>query len=154
MDDWSVCCYSGKKDKWVGMIEMKRVMKKTAIVIGAVVLLAAIIAGVIGLSVKKYIDTHTWATIRIVEGVNAETNDVFVDSKEYLKGDTVSLDSVTLLIEDITHDGVVTISSSEEITDSITGEPVNSFTMNCGEGYSFKEKNGSVTIFVDSSRYE
>lgn len=133
---------------------MKRVMKKTAIVIGAVVLLAAIIAGVIGLSVKKYIDTHTWATIRIVEAINAETSDVFVDSKEYSKGDTVSLDSVTLLIEDITHDGVVTISCSEEVTDSITGETVNSFTINCGEGYSFKEKNGSVTIFVDSRRYE
>ncbi|MDD5998139.1 MAG: hypothetical protein PUC55_00345 [Lachnospiraceae bacterium] len=136
------------------MEKKKSIKKIVAIIVGIVIILAAIFYFAFYSPVRKYIDTHTWATIRIVEEVNAETSDVFVDSKEYSKGDTVSLDSVTLLIEEITHDGVVTISGSEEVTDSRTGEAVSSFTINCGESCSFKEKNGSVTIFVDSSRYE
>ena len=136
------------------MEKKKSIKKIVAIIVGIVIILAAIFYFAFYKPIRKYFDTHTWATIRIVEEVNAETSNVFVDSKEYSKGDTVSLDSVTLLIEEITHDGVVTISSSEEVTDSRTGEAVSSFTINCGESCSFKEKNGSVTIFVDSSRYE
>lgn len=136
------------------MEKKKSIKKILAIIISILVILAAIFYFILYRPIMKYIDTHTWVTIRIVEEVNAETSDVFVDSEEYLKGDKIYLDSVTLLIEDITHEGVVTISSSEEVTENITGEAVSSFTINCGERYSFKEKNGSVVIFVESSRYE
>lgn len=136
------------------MEKKKSIKKILAIIISILVILAAIFYFTLYRPIMKYMDTHTWATIRIVEEVNAETSDVFVDSEEYLKGDKIYLDSVTLLIEDITRKGVVTISSSEEVTENITGEAVSSFTIKCGESYSFKEKNGSVVIFVESIRYE
>ncbi len=135
-------------------MQKKSMIKILVIIFSIAAILAAAFYFLFYRPVRQYIDTHTWAAIRVVEEVNAETSDVFSDSNEYLKGDKIYLDSATLLIEEITHEGVVTISVSGGITDAVTGEAVSRFIINCGESYSFKEENGSATIFVESSRYE
>lgn len=143
-----------KQIKYRKSVELSGNLKKIVAVIIGVIVILMMLGFVLFMSVRRYIDTHTWATIRVVEAIDAETNDVYNDSREYLKGDEIPLKSGTLLIEGITHEGTVEISSSDGVADSNTGKEVHQFTIRCGESYSFKEEKGVVTVYVVSNRYE
>ena len=112
---------------------------KVLIIISSIVLLmiAIFIWGIV--SIKHYTDTHTWVTLRIVETVNADTNDLFEQSVEFLKNDTLSLHATVITVEDVTHDGTATISFSPAVINSSTGEEFSTVTLKYSEAISFEE---------------
>lgn len=135
-------------------MKRKRILKIVIIIIA--ILLGLIMLGYFLLyrSVRKYIDTHSWATITISGEVNAETSDAFMETREYLQGEIISIDSVSLEIKDITHDGTVDfIVVQGQIYDE-SGKEVREETLYKGKKERYKINNGAFYINVDSSRYE
>lgn len=81
-------------------------MKVKKIIGAAVCVLAALTAmGII--SMQKYIDTHTWATVAINGTRDAKTADAYSEQHEYLKGDQISVGTLTLTVTGISHAGTV-----------------------------------------------
>ncbi|MBR2284149.1 MAG: hypothetical protein IJ874_07000 [Ruminococcus sp.] len=82
----------------------------------AVVLAAAAVVYCI-YEIRRYVDTHSWATIRISEYVQTENGDIFSgpqSSREVLKNDVLTVLSgeyaADITIDKVTHDGTVTMS--------------------------------------------
>jgi len=136
---------------------MNRKKKNIVKVIMGVIVIIAMLAvgyGVFYRPLIRYVDTHTWATVRTVESVNSETSDVFVGTIEYVKGDKIYFYSAVLLIEDITTDGVVTFSVCDGALYDKNNEQVKQFVLKCGESCSYREQLGHVTIGVVSKRFQ
>ena len=131
-------------------------MKKKALIITPVIIvLLAILCGCGYIAINRYFDTHTWATLRIAETVNTDTNDAFEQRVELLKNDTYSLYATVITIEDVTHDGTVTMSFSPAVIDSSTGEEISTVTLKYSEAVSFKEnENASGMVQIVSFRYQ
>lgn len=131
-------------------------MKKKAIIITSIIIIFVAIICVLGyVAVNSYSDTHTWATLRIVETVDTDTNDAFEQRAEFLKNDTYSLYATVITIENITHDGTVTMSFSPAVINSSTGEEISTVTLKYSEAISFKEnENASGMVQVVSFRYQ
>ncbi len=134
----------------------KKKKKIVKVIMGIIVIIGmlAVGYGVFYRPLIRYVDTHTWATIRTVESVNSETSDVFVGTIEYLKGDKIYFYSAVLLIEDITTDGVVTFSVCDGALYDKNNESVKRFVIKRGESCSYREEWGHVTISVVSNRYQ
>ena len=131
-------------------------MKKKAIIITSIIIIFVAILCVLGyVAVNSYFDTHTWATLRIAETVNTDTNDAFEQRVEFLKNDTYSLYATVITIEDVTHAGTVTMSFSPAVINSSTGEVISTVTLKYSEAVSFKEnENASGMVQVVSFRYQ
>ena len=109
-------------------------MKKKAIIITSIIIIFVAILCVLGyVAVNSYFDTHTWATLRIAETVNTDTNDAFEQRVEFLKNDTYSLYATVITIEDVTHAGTVTMSFSPAVINSSTGEEISTVTLKYSE---------------------
>ncbi|MBQ7980050.1 MAG: hypothetical protein IJ305_00415 [Oscillospiraceae bacterium] len=129
--------------------------KKFLVITSVIIVLLAILCGCGYIAINRYFDTHTWATLRITETVNADTNDVFEQRVEFLKNDTYSLYTTVITIEDITHDGIVTMSFSPAVIDSSTKEEISTVTLKYSEAISFKEnESAAAMIQVVNFRYQ
>ncbi len=130
-------------------------MKKSIVITSSIIIFVAIICVLGYVAVNSYSDTHTWATLRIAETVNTDTNDAFEQRAEFLKNDTYSLYATVITIEDVTHDGTVTMSFSPAVIDSSTGEEISTVTLKYSEAISFKEnENASGMVQAVSFRYQ
>lgn len=129
--------------------------KKSLVITSIIIVLLAILCSCGYIAINRYFDTHTWATLRIAETVNADTNDVFEQRVEFLKNDTYPLYATVITIEDITHDGTVTMLFSPAVIDSSTGEEISTVTLKYNEAISFKEnENASGMVQVVNFRYQ
>ncbi len=132
------------------------------IIIAIVTLLLLVVVGFYFLFYRpliKYVDTHTWATIRVTGNVEAETGDEFYDDIEFVKGDTYQLHDTTVIIEDITTDGEVTIKFEPEVYNMDDRELIEVAVINKEKFLIFKEvcNNGDSVVWkcqVISNRYE
>ncbi len=88
---------------------------------------------------KKYKDTHTWATIRITGTVESDTSDAYEESAEFLKGDTYHLHNTTVTIEDITTAGEVTLRFEPAVIQLTTGETVSEVVIGKDDIFGFEE---------------
>ncbi len=137
-----------------------KTMKRIIILIVACLLVVVIAACfVMYKSITKYMDTHTWATIRITGTVDSETTEAFYEDREFLKYDTYSLHNTTFIIEDITHDGEVTIKFEPEVNNSDTGELISVAIIDKNDVLNIKEvcSNGDSATWqlrVISNRYQ
>ena len=148
----------------MNMMEEQVKVKNTKRIIILIVacLLVVVIAFyfVIYKPIIKYMDTHTWATIRITgTTVISEISDAIEEDKEFLKYDTYSLHNTTLIIEDITHDGEVTIKFEPEVNNSDTGELIGVAVIDKNDVLNIKEvcSNGDSATWqlrVTSNRYQ
>ncbi len=107
------------------------------------------------LPIERYIDTHTWATITVRGMSDSDTNESFVDTAEHLKGDTINVyEMITLSVDDITHDGTVDFSVTKGELYDEKEERVFSFSINKKQKVSYKMKDGTLSVSVNSSRYQ
>ena len=84
--------------------------KVIRIIIIVVAFISALLAVSTIRSIKKYHDKYTWAKISVTGEIYSDTSSSFSNEYECLKGDTISIDDVTLIITNITTDGTVTFS--------------------------------------------
>lgn len=130
--------------------------KRNVLFIGiiVVVMVLAILAVIFITSINHYFDTHTWATVSVSGEINLDASDAPVKEQEYVKGDNIILGSVILKITDITHDGTVTFSVQQGNLYKEAGGAVNSDTLVKGVKANYKMDEGTVSLIVNSSRYE
>lgn len=135
-------------------MQRKRIVKTVIIIIAIVFSLIMLGYFLVYRSVRKYIDTHSWATITVSGEVNAETSDAFMETHEYLQGEIIAFDSVSLEIKDITHDGMVDFVVVHGHIYDESGKEVREDTLYKGKKEYYKINHGAFYISVDSSRYE
>lgn len=140
-------------------IVKKKNKKKIVLVVLGVFLIAVLGICVWGYCyAKHYMDTNTWATVRFTGTVESDTSDEYEESREFLKGDTYQLHSTTITIEDITHDGEVTIKFKPAVKNADTGEEIKSAVIDKNNGLNIEEicANGdsaSWQLRVTNNRY-
>lgn len=135
-------------------MKRKKIFKTVIIIIAILFGLIMLGCFLVYCSVRKYIDTHSWATITVSGEVNAETSDAFMETREYLQGEIIAFDSVSLEIKDITHDGTVDFIVVHGHIYDESGKEVREDTIYKGEKEYYKINHGTFCISVDSSRYE
>lgn len=133
--------------------------KKKKLLVLVLVILAGLLYFVIYRPMMKYIDTHTWATIQIVETVESDTYEARLESREFLKGDTYRLNSTTVTVEDISHYGEVTIKFEPEVKNMSTNELIKSAVIDKDNVLNIKEvccdgDGASWRFRVTSNRYQ
>lgn len=106
------------------------------------------------MSINKYIDTHTWATICVKGTIDQDNTDSFNFEREYLKGDAIAFGNVILDITDISHDGTVTFSVRQGDLYNETGKNIDGDTISKDAGSDYLINNGSVSLTVTNNRYE
>lgn len=106
------------------------------------------------MSINKYVDTHTWATIRITGEIKSDTSDSFVYEHEHLKGDTITIGSAILLITDISTDGTVEFSVKQGYLYNEAGKSIYSDTIVKNTKSNYKLNDGYVSLTVISNRYQ
>lgn len=129
--------------------------------VAIIILLLLIIAFCFWLyqSVVKYMDTHTWATIQVYGSVMSETADAFEERREVLQGDTYQLQDTVVVIEDITHDGEVTIKFEPAVINADTDELTEIMVIDSEDILNIKEvcndgDSATWQIRVISNRYQ
>lgn len=137
-----------------GEIKMKTKRNKAIIVIIAAVFILTFLAVSTIVSINKYIDTHTWATIRITGEIGSDASDSFDFENEYLKGDDIEIGNVILDITDISHDGAVSFSVREGELYDEAGEKVFSATIVKDVKSNYRLNNGAVCMTVNDNRYQ
>lgn len=135
-------------------MKRKKILKAAAIIIAIIISLFVLGYFLLYRPVVQYMDTHTWATITVSGEVHAETSDAYVETHEYLQGERISFDSVSLEIKDITHDGTVDFQVVRGHIYDESGKEVREGTLYEGKKQYYKINNGVFDINVDSSRYE
>lgn len=140
-------------------VKVKNTKRRIIVIMTLLLLMVIILYFVFYRPIKEYMDTHTWATIRVTGTVGAETSDAFEESREFLKGDTYQLHNTTVIIEDITTDGEVTIKFEPKVNNSDTGELIEVAVIGKNDVLNIKEvcNNGDSVIWqfrVISNRYQ
>lgn len=128
--------------------------KKTILILLILLILTGLFIVII--SVEKYMDRNTWATLQISGTVLSDTADAFDERREFLKGDSYRLHSTTLTIEDITHSGEVLITFHPAVIDNRTGEWVETATIGKEDFLRIRENceaKASWQFRVISNRY-
>lgn len=128
--------------------------KKIFVIISTVLIVIALIILFAILSISRYVDTHTWATISISGEMNSSPTDAFAYEQEYLKGDNISFGNVILKITDITHDGTVEFEVQQGDLLNSDGESVNDGTLVKNGRADYKLSNGYVSLIVIDNRYQ
>lgn len=138
------------------MADEKKTGNKKLIFITVGVILILVLSALLGVSyeIDHYIDTHTWATVRVSGEIDSDTSDAFSEEHEYLKGDRISFGNVILDITDITHDGTVIFSVEQGELFNKAGETISSDELKKGVTSEYKLNNGTVYFMVTSNRYE
>ena len=129
-------------------------IKKRNIIIAAVVLILSFLTASVIMSINKYTDTHTWATIRITGEINSDTADSFDEEHEYLKGDNITIGNNILVITDISTDGTVKFSVKQGHLYNESGKTVDSDTIIKKTKSNYKLDNGYVSLTVTDNRYQ
>jgi len=132
-------------------------MKKKRLIIVLIVL--AVITGLFAIimigGIKKYIDTHSWATIAVDGAYNkSDISDAFYSQQECLKGDYIGIGSVDLKITDITHDGRVTFEVMMGEVKDESGNIIKKDTLELQNKKGYKIPEGYMQLEVVSNRYE
>lgn len=122
-----------------GIVKKKSKKKIVLVVLGVFLITVFGIGLALFLYAKHYMDTNTWATIRFTGTVESDTLDEYEESREFLKGDTYQLHNTTVTIEDITHDGEVTIEFKPAVQNADTGEEIKSAVIDKNNGLNIKE---------------
>ena len=133
-------------------IERKK-NKRIIIILAAVFIVAFLIFSVIK-SINKYVDTHTWATIRITGELNSDTADSFDEEHEYLKGDAITIGNVILDITDISTNGTVDFSVKQGHLYNEAGKTIDSDNIIKKTKSNYKLDNGYVSLTVTDNRYQ
>lgn len=128
--------------------------KKIFIIISAVVIVIALITVFAILSISRYMDTHTWATISVSGEMNSFPTDDFAYEQEYLKGDNISFGDIILSITDITHDGTVEFEVQQGDLLNADGESVNDGILVKSDRADYKLNDGYVSLVVTDNRYQ
>ena len=124
------------------------------IIAGVILLLLAALAVMVGISVQKYMDTHTWATVTVSGERHGDTDEAFDETHEYLKGDCITCGSVSLEITKITHDGTVTCKVAEGTLKDDAGVEVAGCTVTRDTPGYFIMEHGTMMLRVVSNRYQ
>lgn len=130
------------------------IKKRNKIIIIAVVFLLALITASVIRSVHKYVDTHTWATIRMTAEINSDTPDSILYEHEYLKGDNIVIGNVTLAITKISTDGTVTFSVQQGELYNEAGKSIDADTIFKNAQSNYKLNDGVMSLTVTSNRYQ
>lgn len=125
--------------------------KKIMITIIVVISLLVFVGLFFMISIHRYIDTHTWATIKITGEVNTNT---FESEQECLKGDTVSIGNVVLRVTDITHEGEVSFKVEQGKLMDSAGNSIDEVTLTKEDNKEFRLDNGYFNITVISNRFQ
>lgn len=128
--------------------------KKILITIPAIILLCVLLYNYFIVSISKYVDTHTWATIRVSGEVNTDILMPCEFDQECLQGDTVSIDNVILLVTDITHEGEISFEVKQGNLMDSDGNPIDKVTLTKEKEKEFRIDNGSLSMVVVSNRYQ
>lgn len=132
----------------------KKKKKIFIIIISAVVIVIALIIVLAILSISRYMDTHTWATISVSGEMNSFPTDDFAYEQEYLKGDNISFGDIILNITDITHDGTVEFEIQQGDLLNADGESVNDGILVKSDRADYKLNDGYVSLVVTDNRYQ
>lgn len=128
--------------------------KKILIIISSVVIVIALVIVFAILSINRYVDTHTWATISVSGEMNSFPTDNFAYEQEYMKGDNISFGDIILNITDITHDGTVEFKVQQGDLLNADGESVNDGTLVKSDRADYKLNDGYVSLIVTDNRYQ
>ena len=128
--------------------------KKLFIAVGCIFALLIALIAVFVAEVNRYADTHTWATVAVSGEMHADTDEAFVESHEYLKGDTIAFGNVTLEVTNITTDGTVTFSVQRGELYNETGEAIQTGSIGKEEPARYKIAQGTVSLTVTDNRYQ
>ena len=129
---------------------MKKKVLKVCIVI-------FVILAVIGLfcyhGLRQYFDNNTWATVTVNGTSDGETADTYYDDQECLKGDRISISTLTLEVTNVEHDGTLSFTvKSGELKDE-SGNKIQKDVLEKGVMKSYKSGSDSFTLCVTSNRY-
>ena len=132
----------------------KHKTKKIIIIITMILLL--FIGGMIVVirEINHYVDTHTWATVRVTGEIHSDTDDAIYEEHEYLKGDHISFADVSLSITDITHNGDVTFSVQRGNLYNAEKQEIKSDTLHRAVNTAYSIDNGSICLQVTDNRYQ
>lgn len=130
----------------------KRKVIISIISIIVVILAAAVIVGING--INCYIDTHTWATIRVTGEIHAYTDDAIYEEHEYLKGDQITFADVTLTITKITTAGDVSFSVKHGNLYGTDKHAVQEDTLHKAVNTAYTIDHGSINLQVTDNRYQ
>lgn len=128
--------------------------KNIFVIISVLVIVIALIILFAILSISRYMDTHTWATISVSGEINSFQTDAFAYEQEYLKGDNISFGDIILNITDITHDGTVEFEVQQGDLLNADGETVDTGTLVKNGRADYKLNNGYVSLIVIDNRYQ
>jgi len=110
------------------------------------------------IQIEKYLDTHTWATVKINAGwINENGEQVDAGgSKELLKGDKIDSYLGFFTVIDISHDGTIVINlNSDEFSDENGNEVLTDIIhLNETKTYYDGSKDKYTSITVISNRYQ
>lgn len=135
-------------------------MKKKAVVIIVSVLSILLISFALLIKIFllnpyfKYIDTHTWATVMVSGELQSDADGEFELTQEYLKGDTITVGDVTLIITYIGTGGTVDIKVQNGNLYDKEGNTVKKFTITPNTQAHFVMDDGTINFRVVSNRYQ
>ena len=128
--------------------------KRFIIIIITAVLISAFLTALVIISIKKYSDTHTWATIRIAGSTDPASSGSFDYLNEYLKGDSIVVGDVILEITDISIDGTVAFSVRQGDLYNGSGKTIEADTVIKDVKSNYKLDNGAFSLTVTDNRYQ
>lgn len=108
---------------------------------------------VIYVGLNNYHDRNTWAVVSIEEVSSEETTDKIVPSKDLLKGDTVSLDDVTLEVTNVEHDGTISFRVKNGTLSDESGNQINKMNVKKDEKFCVRTERTSYVIYVENNYY-
>ena len=130
----------------------KKNMAIKIIVIVVAFIFALLAVSTIG-SIKRYHDKYTWAKISVTGKIYSDTSSSFSNEYECLKGDTIPIDDVTLIITNITTDGTVTFSVQKGDLYDESGKKIDDDTIFLNAKSNYKLNNGVVSLTVTNNWY-
>ena len=135
-------------------MSIKSKRNKIFIIILAVIFILSFLAISVIMSIKKYHDTHTWATIRITGEINSDTADSFDDKHEYSIGDTITIGNVILDITDISTNGNVEFSVKQGHLYNEERKTIESDNILKNTKSNYKLDNEYVSLTVTDNRFQ
>ncbi|MBP0987735.1 MAG: hypothetical protein J6S92_05595 [Oscillospiraceae bacterium] len=128
-------------------------IKAKRIITAAVFVLAALTAiGII--SIQKYTDKHTWATVAINGTSITDIADAYSETHEYLKNDLISIGTLTLRITDISHKGTVQFAVKNGTLKDADGDEITKDVLEDNVPKDYSAGSDHFSLCVVSHRYQ
>ncbi len=129
-------------------------VQKVIVILTIIILLFAGGVIIVVREMNHYVDTHTWATVRVTGEMHSDTDDAVYEEHEYLKGDYISFADVSLMITNITNDGDVSFSVQRGHLYNTQKQEIKSDTLHRAVNTAYATDTGSISLQVTNNRYQ